>query len=82
MRLLRGARRSRRGEEEGEEGGDCSGGGGGGGDEDEVVLELYSFSRPANVLGGLALPYVRLLQGRFFRELARSMLDQCAGTAG
>lgn len=39
----------------------------------EVAFEMYSFSRPANLLGLIALPYVRWVQGRFFREQATSM---------
>lgn len=39
----------------------------------EVVFDMYSFSRPANIFGFIALPYVRWVQGRFFIEQAAVM---------
>lgn len=39
----------------------------------DVKLDLYSFSRPSHALGLLVLPYVRWVQGRFFKEIATSM---------
>jgi uncharacterized protein (UPF0548 family) len=40
---------------------------------DEVVMDMYSFSRPSNVLGLLALPYVRYVQRAFFRDQSKAM---------
>jgi uncharacterized protein (UPF0548 family) len=38
-----------------------------------VRLDMYSFSRPANILGLIGLPYVRWIQKQFFREQGRIM---------
>ena len=40
---------------------------------DNVIFDMYSFSKPSNVLGWIALPYVRYVQGTFFREQAGAM---------
>jgi len=40
---------------------------------DEVTFDMFSFSRPANLFGLIALPYVRWVQGRFFAEQAVMM---------
>ena len=40
---------------------------------DSVIFDMYSFSKPSNVLGWIALPYVRYVQGTFFREQAGAM---------
>ena len=40
---------------------------------DNVMFDMYSFSKPSNVLGWIALPYVRYVQGTFFREQAGAM---------
>jgi uncharacterized protein (UPF0548 family) len=40
---------------------------------DQVKFDMYSFSRPANVLGLIALPYVRHVQKSFFKDQATCM---------
>ena len=49
-------------------------------DTDQVVFDMYSFSKPANVLGLLALPYVRHVQKSFFKDQASCMKQLLAGS--
>ena len=42
-------------------------------DTNQVVFDMYSFSKPANVLGLIALPYVRHVQKSFFKDQASCM---------
>lgn len=40
---------------------------------DVVTFDMYSFSKPSNLLGLMALPYVRHVQKSFFRDQAKYM---------
>jgi len=46
-----------------------SGGGGG----SDVVFTVYSFTKGAGVVGALAMPFIRPIQRRFFRDMAAAM---------
>ena len=41
---------------------------------DMVTFDMYSFSKPSNLLGLVALPYVRLVQKSFFKDQATCMM--------
>lgn len=41
--------------------------------DDDVVFDIYSFTKGAGVLGTLAMPFIRPIQGAFFRDVTLTM---------